>query len=207
MTCYANRPKAVAFDIGNVLWHVDLGAFTRKLVTGGYVPHGDQGDFLEMTLGLLDVGLMTLRQALDYLAPGHYDGQSPLDEMEMAWLDTIQPALPMLELLQELLDKKWRVALLSNIGLDHAKYIERNYPVINRCDKHFSCYVGARKPNKIFYQSFNQNHPARPFFDDREENIRAAEGYLYGIRFALEDFPDDQTAANKLRELIGLEPT
>ena len=64
------------------------------------------------------------------------------------------------------------------MGLEHAAYIRNNHPeVFAGRILHLSCEVGARKPTKLYFQSFLMQHPEfadSVFVDDREENLEMA---------------------------------
>jgi FMN phosphatase YigB (HAD superfamily) len=87
------------------------------------------------------------------------------------------------------------IALLSNIGFEHAKLVHKLLSY-DECGfffnhKHFSCEVGARKPTKLFYQSFLMQHPEFQgclYVDDLQENLDAADELGFRIRkFSLQD--------------------
>ena len=73
-----------------------------------------------------------------------------------------------------------QVALLSNIGVEHAAMMNQvlqDGDFFQGAIKHFSCDVGARKPSKLFYQSFLQQHPefvGSLYVDDLVENLEAS---------------------------------
>ena len=91
-----------------------------------------------------------------------------------------------------------QVALLSNVGLEHAIVMEKildhhhlhSNKFFSKCVKHLSCQVGARKPTKLYYQSFLQQHPefeGAAYLDDLQENLDM--GKEFGFRpyfFSLE---------------------
>lgn len=109
---------------------------------------------------------------------------------------------------EELIEKyRYEVSLLSNIGFDHADFLRQKCPVFKKCNQHFSCDVGARKPTKLFYQSFLLEYGWDKdvlFFDDRPENVKAAESYLAGVQFDIEDYATDEEAAQAVRNRLGL---
>ena len=112
--------KQVAFDIGNVLFRVDFKSFIKKLEDGGYVPRGNRGEFFDVICGMQDIGLVSMRQALDYFAPGvQFLGMAApkldIEEIEVAWLNTLIPVQPILRLLQE---------FGTNLSMPHAKPIQ-----------------------------------------------------------------------------------
>jgi hypothetical protein len=78
------------------------------------------------------------------------------------------------------------VALLSNIGVEHAVMMENTLKhggFFPDAIKHFSCDVGARKPSMIYYQSFLWQYPEFKgclYVDDLQENLDS--GAKFGFR-------------------------
>ena len=65
----------------------------------------------------------------------------------------------MMDFLKELENQDVKIALLSNMGLEHATFIRESLPELFQGRLlHLSCEVGARKPTKLYYQSFLQDH-------------------------------------------------
>ena len=98
-----------------------------------------------------------------------------------------------MDFLDDLKGQGEEVAILSNMGHEHATHIRENYPrIFDGCHLHLSCEVGARKPTKLYYQSFMMQYPhfaGAPFFDDRPENVIAAKEFgLDGRHFELGEF-------------------
>ena len=79
-------------------------------------------------------------------------------------------------------------------------------PVFNKCIQHFSCEVGARKPSKLFFQSFLMEEPhfhRSIFIDDIDENVEMAKKCGFrAVRFNINDFSDDALAAEKFRQIV-----
>lgn len=197
----------VALDIGNVLCHVDvIGEFFDYLVETGVVAGREQAD--EFISGIQygqDLGLYNVRQGFYRFNP--HLSKKTLQDIHDKWLDIVMPSKEMMEVLKESLAVGHQIALLSNIGKDHAAVIRQKCKPFEQCLQHFSCEVGARKPSKLFYQSFllQHNWPRNiMFFDDRQENIDAAKDYFFGIRFDLDDYENDAQAAEVLRGYLGL---
>jgi FMN phosphatase YigB (HAD superfamily) len=200
--------KRVAFDIGNVLFRVDLNTFVADTVKYGLYPDLEKAQaFMDGIQAAQDLGLYTLRQAIDRFHPN----TSPfiVSRLESSWISTVKPCIPMFKLINELLDDGWQVALLSNIGYDHRDDVKLRIGrrIWNDCIHHFSCEVGARKPAKLFFQSFFIERGWKDtqkicFFDDRPENVLACKDYLRGVQFNLEDFEDGEDAARELKTFL-----
>jgi FMN phosphatase YigB (HAD superfamily) len=101
-----------------------------------------------------------------------------------------------------------RIALLSNLGLEHAKmmpYILAQGDFYKSSVKHFSCEVGARKPSLIYYQSFLQQFPEfyhSVYVDDLAENLEASKKFCFQtFQFSLEN-ANINSELDKLEELI-----
>lgn len=199
--------KQVAFDIGNVLFRVDLDRFIGGLYQYGFVKSKIAGQrFLDKILIQQDLGFCSIKDALCDICPDNPN----IDLMESKWINTLIPSKPMINFIEELLNNYWQVALLSNIGIDHATFIRNNFPTLNHCIQHFSFEVGARKPSKLFYQSFflSRNPWAKgfPFFDDLDINIEAAYSEGFNVyKFDLNSFENDEKAVEYLRRVLGLD--
>ncbi len=200
-------PKRVAFDIGNVLCHVDIDEFFEFLVTQNVADSKKQAfEFMSDIQNPQDLGLYNIKQGFSKFNP-QLD-KNTIQTLYDAWIDIARPSIVMLDLVEELLNKHgYEVALLSNIGVDHSDILRQKCPIFNRCNQHFSCEVGARKPTKLFYQSFILQYVWNRdvlFFDDRLENIQAANGYLTGVLFDIEKYDTDEAAAQVIRNHLGL---
>ena len=194
----------LALDIGNVLCRVHLEAFTGKLMELGHVRDHSEGIlFLEGIQASTDIGLHDIRGAVLRSFVGMTVENLAL--LQQAWQDAVVPVEEINKMLDEL-SRDYPVALLSNIGIDHAKFLEA-IPAYKHCYHHFSYEVGARKPSKLYFQSFLIEHPEFKshtlFIDDRVENLQAA--YRAGFevcQFNLEDYQNNYEAAGKLHDII-----
>jgi FMN phosphatase YigB (HAD superfamily) len=119
--------------------------------------------------------------------------ETKIQRIAAEWDQAVVPEFKMVQLLHYLHKSGVKLALLSNIGIEHANLIGKFwgstefYP---QAVKHFSCWVGARKPNNIYYQSFLLDHPefkGALYLDDLPENIATGKAYgLNGYQFALD---------------------
>jgi FMN phosphatase YigB (HAD superfamily) len=171
----------IAFDVGNVLIQVDLEEFFVEFKRFGL--RADPLTFINDIQARQDIGLETLREAL-----GTRFGLSgsQVKRLEKAWDDTIKPNYEMLNFVDGLKAARTKVAILSNMGPEHAACIRKEHSrVFNGCKLHLSSEVGARKPSKLYYQSFLMQHPSFRgclFLDDRVENLVAAEEFGFKCR-------------------------
>lgn len=194
--------KNVAFDLGNVICHVDIDKFLDFLVTNKIFENiQDAGEVLSGIQIAQDIGLYSIRHGFYKFQDDPYH----VNELYNFWLNIAQPSLPMIELLKELQSKDFNIALLSNIGFDHANYLRKQIPILQDCINHFSCYIGTRKPSHLFFKTFIKKYNWDKnvlFFDDLQDNINTANNYLTGIRFDLDDFESDEKAAEYVRDLL-----
>lgn len=179
----------IAFDVGNVLVNLNFDPFFKVYRELGLDREDDPMDFLNGLHGQQDVGLTTISRAAKerFALPKRQAWQ-----LEEAWLEIIQPNFEMLSLVQDMHGMGFEIALLSNMGWEHADMIRRKFPsVFDRCLLHLSCEVGARKPSKLFYQSFLWDYPrfaGCPYIDDLDKNLKVGKSYGFiPIRFALDD--------------------
>ena len=177
------------FDIGNVLVQVNLETFTKELKKVIPSTH-DPMFFLEYLQATQDIGLSTVQQALR--------AQHDIFEAEKvqilleAWNATIEPNEMMLRFLENLRSDGVKMALLSNIGMEHATHLRKTIPdLFSNMIEHLSYEVGARKPSKIYFQSFlldHQNFKGAIYIDDREDNLKSGKKYsLKTYKFCLDE--------------------
>lgn len=167
--------KYVALDIGNVLVHADFSYFIEDLSKQFNMSLDEAKYFMNRSQKLHDLGLTTMRDEIR----NHLNVRSEilLDELVGSWNDCIDPEKLILDKLHSMQNDGLQIALLSNVGPEHAKRMEHilGYKgFIGRCVKYFSCYVGARKPTSIYYQSFLQLYPEWKgcgYIDDLQENL------------------------------------
>ncbi len=189
--------KYVAIDIGNVLYHCDFNPFLEDLSQALNITLEEAQYFLGRTQKLHDLGCTVMSDELR----DHFKIRSPIviNKLIDSWCNSVKPNLDILNTLNRLSQyKKLQVALLSNIGLEHAALIDQTFAtenILHKCIKHFSCFVGARKPSLLFYQSFLTEYPdfkGCTYVDDIKENLEM--GYKMGfktIQFSLIDSPAD----------------
>lgn len=193
----------IAFDVGNVLVDVDFKEFFeefRKLHI-----RADPFRFARDIQAPQDIGVETVSVSLRsrFCLP-----EECISSLVEAWNISIHPNQEMLDFVQDLRDSGTEVAILSNMGSEHATYIRENYPhIFDGNILHLSSEVGARKPTKLYYQSFLMQYPhfrGAIFLDDRHENLVTAKEFgLRGYHFELDEFvkKSDEERADILRSL------
>jgi len=202
------KNKIIALDIGHVLARVDMSLFHRKLVELGYSMDEEEADlFSSAVQASFDTGMLDMRQALHVHFPKMK--RDHVKQVIKSWEAVVTPCGPTMEALDEILSAGATVALLSNIGLDHAAYLSRIcFRQFDRCKKHFSCDVGARKPTKLYYQSLllelGSLHLPIIFLDDRIENVEAAKTQNFSSQlFDIEKYDSDEDAAADLIKIVS----
>lgn len=168
--------KYVALDVGNVLVHADFTNFIKKLSKQFNLTMAEATYFMNRNQKLHDLGLTKMRDELG----DHFKVRSEplMEELVKDWNDVIVPNKKVLDMLNKLiLQHDLKVALLSNVGLEHKERMKEvlewgNF--FSNCITHFSCEVGARKPQMVYYHTFLQIHPefeGCPYVDDLQENL------------------------------------
>jgi FMN phosphatase YigB (HAD superfamily) len=183
----------VILDIGNVLVHVQLNSFLEKF--SKLIPEDhDPFLFLETIQGMHDIGLITMKQAFrDKYELSHSKIYS-IDELLDFWNDVVVRNEFMINLMKDLHFQGVRFALVSNIGDEHHQHLEKICPEIFELSEihHLSYQVGARKPSKLYFQSFLQDHPSwlgSVYIDDRLDNILTGKKYGFRtIQFDLDNY-------------------
>lgn len=181
----------VALDVGNVLVHVDFVPFVEALSRQLNITVEDANYFMSRTCRLHDLGLTCMEDELK----NHFQIKSQviLKELLGLWNGSIWCNPQMQRKMCEWSSQKnVKIALLSNVGLEHVKVMEQilSLDKIPNLVRYFSCQVGARKPTSLYYQSFLQLHPEWTgclYLDDLQENLDAS--VQFGFRpfhFALD---------------------
>lgn len=184
--------KAV-LDIGNVLVNVHIEKFIKKI--SEIIP--EQNDpllFLETIQGMHDIGMITMRQAFRDKYELSHSNLISLDDLLNIWNLTVVRNDFMINFMKDLHFQGVKFGLVSNIGLEHHQYLEKICPEIFELAEihHLSYQVGARKPSKLYFQSFLQDHPSWigcVYVDDRLDNLLMGKKYGFRtIQFNLEDY-------------------
>lgn len=210
--------KYIALDIGNVLLEVDIQSMIDRLsqfVAGGYLPEIKKEialSTLERIQASHDIGLLNFKHAMEEFLIrqdiGYSLGQEALskgaDHLVSCWNEIIQLNKHMINFLKKLKENNVQIALLSNMGKEHYQYIKKMYPEIFSDSIEFiSFQVGARKPTKLYYNLFIQEHPEFKhalYLDDIQENLDASAKYLNPFKFDLNNLINTK----KLNKTINL---
>ena len=199
--------KYIALDIGNVLCHVSTEPFLEMLSETFNVTIPEASRFLKRFQQIHDLGYTTMEDELK----DHFGVKSPvtIQKLVKGWNDSVFPNLHILDRLNDMRDRhNLQVALLSNIGVKHAAMMEEKLAhngFFPGAIKHFSCFVGARKPSMIYYQSFLTQYPQFKgclYVDDLKENLHASTAFGFQTyHFTLED-PDYESKVQEIEELV-----
>jgi FMN phosphatase YigB (HAD superfamily) len=228
--------KYVAFDIGDVLCYCDEGKFLNAISEAANITYKEAVRFFQRFWELHDLGFTTIESELqDKLG---IKSEVSIKKLSEIWSSTL---IPDTEMIKFVLEKMFvnkslstnvrtdlRIALLSNIGKEHAAILKKTldesvynaYGLFDECIKHFSCEVGARKPSFIYYQSFLSMNPEFKgcvYVDDRKENLIAGEKMGFKpFHFSLKEYYEEgylsyrgdlrnrfEDKLNELGKLIG----
>ena len=199
--------KYICLDIGNVLCTVAAQPFLEKLSEQFNVTIPEAHRFLKRFQQIHDLGYTTMEDELK----DKFGVKSPgiLQKLVQGWNDSVSPCLPMIDRLNYLRNEHdLQVALLSNIGVEHATMMEEKLAHGNffpGAIKHFSCFVGARKPSMVYYQSFLMQYPefkGSIYVDDLEENLNASKQFGFQTFHLSLEQPGIEQKIEELEELV-----
>lgn len=201
--------KYICLDIGNVLCHVDMREFLELTSITFNITEGEASRFLKRFQMIHDLGYTTMVDELR----DHFGLKSEitLKKLVRAWENAVQPNLSIISKLNELRDNHGlQVALLSNIGSEHAAMMEdrlKHGGFFPDAIKHFSCVVGARKPSMVYYQSFLMQYPQFKgclYVDDLQENLDASHRFGFQtLRLSLEEGDTLDFKIRRIEDLIA----
>jgi FMN phosphatase YigB (HAD superfamily) len=185
--------KYICLDIGNVLCHVDMVEFLELASTTFNITEAEAVRFLKRFQRIHDLGYTTMKDEL--MDQFKLKSEATTRKLVHAWNEAVQPNLDIITKLNELkVSHNLQVALLSNIGPEHAMMMEdrlKHGGFFEGAIKHFSCFVGARKPSMVYYQSFLMQYPQFKgclYVDDLQENLDASEQFGFKtLRLSLEE--------------------
>jgi len=223
--------KCLALDIGGVVADFDLGPFINHMAQFDTSLNWQEAYLIcEEMQPRLDLGLTNIDSELDRLCYYYNKGQRENyhNIMKDFWINALRPVEQIHKILNELKSNNVTIAILSNIGIDHAIKVRELLPIANYI-QHFSCDVGARKPSKLYFQSFEKEYRCfwnfAPFhnengytyhdpvdkihdrlmplyIDDKQENLNAGIKYFNTERFSVKDYKNYDLAAEALRKIL-----
>lgn len=171
-------PRAVLFDLGNVLIHYHPEAFWKVLE----IHDPSQQEMYRRRLPSIfipfekgEYGLETCLERLVQVFDGKYT-RSTLKEAMASVLTT--PIEAMEEIVRDV-SKKVTTALVSNTNEFHYAYCQRVVPALKYLPRHFVSFrMGVMKPDRAFYEKVLSELTVDPedtvFIDDIPANVEAA---------------------------------
>lgn len=178
--------KYLAVDLGNVVFSMDFTKFLEKLSYELNISKGDAWAFLARAQKLHDLGYTKLRDELKDHFKIH--SEVKIESIMSEWANVLIPEYSILSELKILNDDGYKIAILSNMGDEHAEFVKsilKKTGLIDKVIMHLSCDVGARKPSMIFYQSFLMQYPEFTgcvYLDDLEENLEAGKKFGFNSK-------------------------
>jgi FMN phosphatase YigB (HAD superfamily) len=168
--------KFIAIDIGNVLVHADMKTFIDNLSDTFNISEVDATRFLRSFQVIHDLGITTMENQLRDRFNCKSD--TTIKRLTTCWDDCIYPHITIIDIIHKLMvNHDVKVALLSNIGVEHAIIMEHKlHPIYDDAIKH----VGARKPTALYYQSFLMQYPEFTgclYIDDLHDNLDASKNF------------------------------
>ncbi len=178
---------AIALDIGNVLVRMDMTPFINALSKQFNISELEASEFVRGVQRLQDLGLTTVTHELRHQF--NIRSEVILKQLVEDWNSTVTPNEQSIYGIDALIRKyQLDVALVSNIGPEHMNKF--NYSVLGgnrliweKSVHHFSCDIGLRKPTRIYYHMFLDEHPqfkGAIYVDDLDENLNA--GAAMGLK-------------------------
>jgi len=174
-----NKIKAIIFDLGKVVINYDHMIAARKMSKVISIPATLIKETLldEKNLNPLEKGIISEKEfwsGIEKRLNKKIDGKL----FEKFWNSIFSPNKS-IEKLVGLLKKRYKLALLSNIGNFQKDYVCKHFKIIKKFDVMiFSHEVGLRKPEKEIYKLVLRKLGTKPketlYFDDKLEFIIAA---------------------------------
>lgn len=171
----------IAIDIGNVIAHVNFLPFFECLSRYKNISFQECYDFLEKSQASHDLGIFSFAARINE----SFDIKSPaiMKDILSSWNACVKLDDLMMKFIEKRLAKGNKIALVSNIGFEHAALMEEQ--IIKKFNStrlipFFSCHVGARKPTMLYFQTFLSMHPdfkGAHYLDDRPENLSMGEKF------------------------------
>lgn len=183
--------KKAAFDLGNIVVEIDWKPFIKEWKALSLNRYSLAEEFFNGFQELQDVGLTTVSREIKKRF--HDLEEDSVNRLIKGWNDALVYSDVMFSFINKLKDSGYLIAILSNIGREHASVMRTKFPeIFNDAILHLSYEVGARKPSKLYFQSFILEYPefkGVTYIDDRLENLIVGQKYgLNGCLFDLEKF-------------------
>jgi FMN phosphatase YigB (HAD superfamily) len=192
--------KYLAVDIGNVICRMNFDKFLSKLEADVPCSKEQAFELMYKLQKVQDLGILTIGEELSYTSKL---SKEAIKDILHEWDSTLSPEEFIVNSLIELMSRGVQIALLSNIGTEHASIIRNilSPKLYDNSIKFFSCDVGARKPSYLYYKTFIDMYPdfkGCVYIDDRPENIAT------GITFGFESCLFDIESFNSHSEMVEM---
>jgi HAD superfamily hydrolase (TIGR01509 family) len=150
----SDRLRAIIFDVGRVLVHVDVSRGMTGLGAGLSVSPSELWAALEKDPRWLDwqEGRISPRDWYLHLTK-RLGGSLTFEQFSEAWNRVLDPKSMQDSTLLETLSKNYRLGLLSNTDPIHVAHLETSYDFFRFFpSRTYSCRVGASKPSPLIYR-------------------------------------------------------
>lgn len=192
-----NPVQNVMFDLGVVLLHLEYGDAQRACMAKCDPARLEAGGKFLRLLGRTPIvdayerGDISARQFFTHFVEATGFSGS-LDEFAAMWRSIFRENTPMLEFAHRVASR-YPTFIMTNASDLHVPWVFDQLPSLNFFrDYAASCYVGAAKPEALYYeralQQFGVQAKTSLFIDDRPENVEAAESL--GFRCVLYENPE-----------------
>lgn len=171
-------PRAVVFDIGNVLLKFNYFVAAERLrLRNGLVELPAREPIVEAK-ARLEEGRISRAEFLRIALPAFAHEENDVESFLEIWRDIFHPNQPMIDLATQL-SRTMPCYLLSNISCIHHEHIFARYSFFSVFrDGAFSYQLGCLKPDPRIYDLTLARFGLRPeevvLFDDLPENVAAA---------------------------------
>ena len=200
-------PRAVVFDLGKVLLDFDYGIAARKIASRSQRPPAEIQRLIDQSALLFryETGLVTRDQFYREICGASGFGGS-IDEFSGFFADVFVAIEPMVELHEELRQRRIPTYVFSNTNELAVSHVRRNFPFFSNFDGYiFSYEHGVMKPDERLYEVVEKESGRRGaeilYLDDRPENIAA--GVARGWQIILHHSPEESRKTIQRLGLLG----
>jgi len=174
------RPQSVIFDLGKVLVDFDYSIAGRRIAARGAISARQVQQFIDHSplLSRFETGQINREQFFcEVREATGFEGT--IDEFSEFFADIFTPIGEMVELHDELRERRVPTYIFSNTNELAVAHIRRNFPFFSRFDGYILSYEhGAMKPDSRLYTVVEAETGRRGgelfYTDDRPENIETA---------------------------------
>jgi HAD superfamily hydrolase (TIGR01509 family) len=182
------KPKALAFDLGNVLVRIHPERFFPSLGVHDVERQLKLRDRVVQAVQFYEKGSLTTYDWLEQLGE-ILDYEFQKDAIRRAFATILGDPIPEMDRIVERAAQNYTLALVSNTNPIHIALAEANVPSLSALQLRFLSYeMRALKPEPEYYVKLLRGLALAPdeilFIDDRQENVDAAQRHgMLGIVF------------------------